>query len=153
MMRVPALVALLASCSLPCAHAYMCSLPASFVTAQLRSTSSLPLRSNVGIRQPRAWGLFAATMQRNNNKPPPPRESEFNDGRGPYEKARQKIAETVEIPYGPEYFKGIEHMGDDWTRRVNAKRECAHAFARCVLVCLLTVLSADPLRRGRTRAR
>jgi len=116
-MRVPALVALLASCSLPCAHAYMCSSPASFVAAQPRSTSSLPLRSNVGVRQPRAWGLFAATMQRNNNKPPPPRESEFNDGRGPYEKARQKIAETVEIPYGPEYFKGIEHMGDDWTRR------------------------------------
>lgn len=74
------------------------------------------LRGVVGLRKPKSWGLSAATMQRG-NKPPPPRESEFNDGRAPYEMERQKILETEDIPYGPEYWKGLEAMGDDWTRK------------------------------------
>jgi transcriptional antiterminator NusG len=112
-MRFFSLVALFAACSVPCAYSFSPSLP----SARPRSSSG------VALRQPRSWGLFAASMSggrrsAKGDKPPPPRESEFNDGRKPFEQARQKKKAIFEIPYGPEYWKGLgEKMGDDWTRK------------------------------------
>jgi len=113
MMRVPALVALVASCALPSAHGYSAPLAPS----QQRSLRPPPSwRGAAGARTlPRSWGLLGARMKRG-DKPPPPKDSEFNDGRQPYELARTKKAE--EIPYGPQYWEGLQDkMGADWTRQ------------------------------------
>jgi transcriptional antiterminator NusG len=114
MMRNPVLVALLASGTLlPWAHAYT-ALAAPAPSPGLRPPPSV--RGAVGLRTPRSWGLVAARMAKRGDKPPPPKDSEFNDGRAPFEQARK--AKADEIPYGPQYWEGLEQkMGADWTRQ------------------------------------
>lgn len=108
-----ALVALVASCSLPAANAF--AFAPSLAPAQVPHRSAyLAPRAPAGGRRP-SWAL-AAKKRAEGDKPPPPRESEFNEGRMPFELAREKKMKTEEIPYGPEYWKGLESMGADWTR-------------------------------------
>ena len=80
-MRVgAAIVALVASCSLPAALAAHFAFAPSLAPAQVphRSTCLVP-RATVGGRRP-SWAL-AAKKRSDGDKPPPPRESEFNEGR------------------------------------------------------------------------
>ena len=102
-MKINALVVLVAASAIPAAQAFS---PGVRLRAYARH---VPLRV---ARTPRSWGLGAISMQR----APPPRESEFNEGRGPYEMERQRIREREDIPYGPQYWEGLEQKGADWTR-------------------------------------
>jgi hypothetical protein len=72
-----ALVALVASCSMPAAHTFAFS--PSLAPAQAHRSACLAPPASAGLRRP-SWAL-AAKKRAEGDKPPPPRESEFNDGR------------------------------------------------------------------------
>jgi len=79
-----ALVALVASCSLPAANAF--AFAPSLAPAQVPHRSAyLAPRAPAGGRRP-SWAL-AAKKRAEGDKPPPPRESEFNEGRSRHRSA------------------------------------------------------------------